>query len=197
MSRGLPGSVATQPGSHGWGRGGRRNGPSPASPRGGTTRMHGQGAVSSGGGGSPGVAGGPGPAWRTRRDDARCGRALGAEAYPQAQPMRVVQATRHTHEGARLEEACPPQQARRLVEKLACPAPPPPGSGWPRAATAMGRRPRPCGQGRWDDQPKLATQVAAWASTRHACPPSLDRDPGGGPTETPSTLPVNRRLTDH
>src|SRR5262245_24407665 len=102
MSRGLPGSVATQPGSHGGGRGGRRNGPSPARPRGGTTRMHGQGAVSSGGGGSPGVAGGLGPAWRTRRDDARCGRALGAEAYPQAQPMRVVQAMRHTHEGARL-----------------------------------------------------------------------------------------------
>jgi hypothetical protein len=48
---------------------------------------------------------------RTRRDDARCVRALVEEYYPKAKKIRLVQDNLNTHDGASLYEAFPPQKA--------------------------------------------------------------------------------------
>ena len=40
--------------------------------------------------------------------------------YPQAKKIRLVQDNLNTHDGASLYEAFPPEQARRLLDKIEC-----------------------------------------------------------------------------
>src|SRR5438552_5573053 len=55
---------------------------------------------------------------RTRRDYAQCVRELVEGHYRQAQKIRLVQDNLNTHDGASLYEAFPPEQARRILDKI-------------------------------------------------------------------------------
>jgi hypothetical protein len=105
---------------------------------------------------------------RTRRDYARCVRALVEESYPKAQKIRLVQDNLNTHDGASLYEAFPPQKARCLLDKIELHYPPKHGRWLKMAETAIGLMNRQCLHGRLDDQHKLAAQVAAWERQRNA-----------------------------
>jgi hypothetical protein len=105
---------------------------------------------------------------RTRRDYARCIRALVEEYYPKAKKIRLVQDNLNTHDGASLYEAFPPQKARRILDKIEFHYTPKHGSWLNMAETEIGIMNRQCLDCRLDDQHKLATQVAAWESKRNA-----------------------------
>ena len=105
---------------------------------------------------------------RPRQDDARCVRAL-VEAYdPKAKKIRLVQDNLHTHDGASLSEAFPPQKARRILDQIEFPYTPKHGSWLHMAETEIGIMNRQCLHCRLDNQHTLATQVAVWESKRHA-----------------------------
>jgi hypothetical protein len=84
------------------------------------------------------------------------------------QKIRLVQDNLNTHDGASLYEAFPPQKARRILDKIAFHYTPKHGSWLNMAETEIGMMNRQCLNCRLDDQPKLATQVAAWESQRNA-----------------------------
>ena len=105
---------------------------------------------------------------RTRQDYARCVRTLVEGYYPHAQKIRLVQDNLNTHDGASLYETFPPQEARRLLDKIEFHYTPKHGSWLNMAETEIGIMHRQCLNGRWDNQPKLAAQVAAWERKRNA-----------------------------
>ena len=109
-----------------------------------------------------------GTARRTRQDDARCVRALVEQYYPKAKKIRLVQDNLNTHDGASLYEAFSPQKARCILDKIEFHYTPKHGSWLNMAETEIGIMNRQCLNARWDNQNKLATQVAAWESKRHA-----------------------------
>ena len=80
----------------------------------------------------------------------------------------MVQDNLNTHEGASLYEAFPPQKARRILDKIEFHYTPKHGSWLNMAETEIGIMNRQCLHCRLDNQHKLATQVAAWESTRNA-----------------------------
>ena len=55
---------------------------------------------------------------RTRQDYARCVRDLVDRYYPGAERIRLVQDNLNTHDGASLYEAFPPEEARRLLDRI-------------------------------------------------------------------------------
>jgi hypothetical protein len=105
---------------------------------------------------------------RTRQDYAHCVRALVEDYYPHAKKIRLVQDNLNTHDGASLYEAFPPQKARRLLDKVEFHYTPKHGSWLNMAETEIGIMNRQCLNCRWDTQPKLAAQVAAWERKRNA-----------------------------
>jgi hypothetical protein len=56
---------------------------------------------------------------RTRRDDAGCVRDRVDVPSRRAAKIRLVQDNRNTHDGARLDEAFPPAEARRILDRIA------------------------------------------------------------------------------
>ena len=105
---------------------------------------------------------------RTRQDYARCVRALVEQYSPKAKKIRLVQDNLNTHDGASLYEAFSPQKARCILDKIAFHYTPKHGSWLNMAETEIGIMNRQCLNARWDNQNKLATQVAAWESKRNA-----------------------------
>ena len=107
--------------------------------------------------------------------------------YPQAKKIRLVQDNLNTHDGASLYEAFPPQEARRILDKIEFHYTPKHGSWLNMAETEIGIMNRQCLKGRLDNQNKLAAQVAAWESKRNAkhASHSLDVYSRCRPTETP------------
>lgn len=105
---------------------------------------------------------------RTRKDYAVCIRELLETYYPKARKVRLVQDNLNTHDGTSLYEAFAPEVARRLLDRIEFHYTPKHGSWLNMAETEIGILSRQCLGGRWDDQEKLARQVAAWESKRNA-----------------------------
>jgi hypothetical protein len=104
---------------------------------------------------------------RTRRDYADCIRELVEQHYPKARKIRLVQDNLNTHDGASLYETFPPEQARRLLDKIEWHYTPKHGSWLNMAETEIRIMNGQC-LNRWlDCQSRLATEVAAWEDRRN------------------------------
>jgi hypothetical protein len=105
---------------------------------------------------------------RTRNDYAQCVRELVEVHYPQATKIRLVQDNLNTHDGASLYEAFPPEEARRLLDKVEWHYTPKHGSWLNMAETEIGIMNGPCLDRRLDRVAKIAAEVAPWESKRNA-----------------------------
>jgi hypothetical protein len=88
--------------------------------------------------------------------------------YPSAEKMVLVQDNLNTHTLASLYEAFPPEEARRLIDKLEVHSTPKHGSWLNRAAIELGVLRRQCLDRRIPDFSTLTDEVAAWQSDRNA-----------------------------
>ena len=124
---------------------------------------------------------------RTRRDYARCVRELVEEHYPQAKKIRLVQDNLNTHDGASLYEAFPPQEARRILDKIEFHYTPKHGSWLNMAETEISIMNRQCLNCRLDNQQQAGDPGRRMGKQTQCqeCPHSLDLYPRCGPTETP------------
>jgi hypothetical protein len=104
---------------------------------------------------------------RTRKDYAHCVRELVEVHFPEARKLRLVQDNLNTHDGASLYEAFPPEQARRLLDKIEWPYTPKHASWLNMAETEIRIMNGQCLDRRLDSQAKLATEVAAWERKRN------------------------------
>jgi hypothetical protein len=105
---------------------------------------------------------------RTRKDYAQCVRELAEVYYPEARKIRLVQDNLNTHDGASLYEAFPPEQARRLLDKIEWHYTPKHGSWLNMAETEIRIMNGQC-LDRWlDSQSRIAGEVAGWESKRNA-----------------------------
>jgi hypothetical protein len=104
---------------------------------------------------------------RTRKDYAHCMRELVEVHFPEARKIRLVQDNLNTHDGASLYEAFPPEQARRLLDKIEWHYTPKHGSWLNMAETEIRIMNGQCLDRRLDSQARLATEVAAWERRRN------------------------------
>jgi hypothetical protein len=104
---------------------------------------------------------------RTRRDYAECVRELVDVHYPQAKLIRLVQDNLNTHDGASLYETFPPGEARRILNKIDFHYTPKHGSWLNMAETEINVMNSQCLNRRMDNQPLIATEVAAWEKKRN------------------------------
>ena len=104
---------------------------------------------------------------RTRKDYAHCVRQLVEVHFPEARKIRLVQDNLNTHDGASLYEAFPPEQARRLLDKIEWHYTPKHGSWLNMAETEIRIMNGQCLDRRLDSQARLATEVAAWERKRN------------------------------
>ena len=105
---------------------------------------------------------------RTRRDYASCMRNLVDLHYPQAKKIRLVQDNLNTHDGASLYEAFPPEEARRILDRIEFHYTPKHGSWLNMAETEINIMNRQCLDRRLDSQTLLGEEVAAWEQERNA-----------------------------
>ena len=99
---------------------------------------------------------------RTRLDYAACVRDLVMVHFPQAKQIRLVQDNLNTHDGASLYEAFPPQEARRLLDKIEFHYTPKHGSWLNMAETEINIMNSQCLDRRLDNQQFVAHEVLAW-----------------------------------
>lgn len=104
---------------------------------------------------------------RTRRDYAECIRELVDIHCPQARLIRLVQDNLNTHDRASLYEAFPPEEARRLLDKIAFHYTPRHGSWLNMVETEINIMNSQCLDRRLDSQPLIAAEVAAWEKQRN------------------------------
>ena len=104
---------------------------------------------------------------RTAKDYARAIRHLLDVVYPQAEKIVLVQDNLNTHKLASLYEAFPPQEARRLSERLEIHYTPKHGSWLDMAEIELGILQRQCLDRRLPDRDTVATEVAAWQHDRN------------------------------
>lgn len=105
---------------------------------------------------------------RTRQDYARCIQELVETHYPKARKIRLVQDNLNTHDGTSLYEAFPPQQARRLMDKIEFHYTPKHGSWLNMAETEIGIMNRQCLNRRLESQARMTTEIGAWEAKRNA-----------------------------
>jgi hypothetical protein len=104
---------------------------------------------------------------RTTLDYAEAIKQLVDERYPGADKIVLVQDNLNTHKPASLYEAFPPEEARRLLEKLEIHYTPKHGSWLNMAETELGILSRQCLDRRLPDQGTLTTEVARWERGRN------------------------------
>lgn len=104
---------------------------------------------------------------RTMLDYAHCMKYLVDERYPQAEVIRVVQDNLNTHKPAALYEAFPPQEARRILQRLAFHYTPKHGSWLNMAEIELNVLNGQCLDRRIADKTTLINEVAAWNSDRN------------------------------
>ena len=104
----------------------------------------------------------------TRCDYARCMRDLVDVHYPRARKIRLVQDNLNTHDGTSLYEALPPEEARRILDRLEFHYTPKHGSWLNMAETEIQVMHRQCLDRRLESQERLAQEVAAWERDRNA-----------------------------
>jgi DDE superfamily endonuclease len=105
---------------------------------------------------------------RTRKDYAECLRELVDVHYPGATKIRLVQDNLNTHDGASLYEAFPPEEARRILEKLEFHPTPKHGSWLNLAESEISIMNGQCLDCRLESVPAVAQQVAPWEEARNA-----------------------------
>jgi hypothetical protein len=87
--------------------------------------------------------------------------------YPDAEKIVLVQDNLNTHKPASLYEALPPDEARRLLDKLEIHYTPKHGSWLNMAETELGILSRQCLDRRLADRQLLTREVSAWNSQRN------------------------------
>ena len=107
---------------------------------------------------------------RTKVDFAFVIRDLVDRYYPEAERIVLVMDNLNTHKVASLYDAFPPEEARRLVNKLEIHYTPKHGSWLDMAEIELGILNRQCLNRRIPDQTTLKSEIAAWVSQRNvAC----------------------------
>jgi hypothetical protein len=104
---------------------------------------------------------------RTRKDWALCIKELLDIHYPTAEKVVLVEDNLNTHNGASLYEAFPPEEARRLLDRLECHSTPKHGSWLDMAETEIGILHGQCLDRRIDNAAELLRQVEAWETERN------------------------------
>lgn len=104
---------------------------------------------------------------RTKIDFADVIRDLVDVHYPEAETIVLVMDNLNTHKPASLYEAFPPDEARRLIEKLEIHYTPKHGSWLDMAETELGVLSRQCLDRRVPDRDTLTREVAAWEDARN------------------------------
>jgi transposase len=105
---------------------------------------------------------------RTNVDFAHCMKELCDEHYPDAEKIRVVLDNLSTHTVGALYDAFPPQQARRLAQRLEFHYTPKHASWLNLVEIELGVLRRQCLDRRISDRPTLEREVAAWEQQRNA-----------------------------
>jgi hypothetical protein len=88
--------------------------------------------------------------------------------YPNAKRITLVMDNLNTHVGGSLYKAFPPQEARRILERLEIHYTPKHGSWLNMAEIELSILSRQCLDRRIPDQATLREEVAAWVDTRNA-----------------------------
>ncbi|HEV3166657.1 MAG TPA: IS630 family transposase [Isosphaeraceae bacterium] len=104
---------------------------------------------------------------RTRQDYAHCIRDMVDHHFPGATKIRLVQDNLNTHDGASLYETFPPEEARRILDKIEFHFTPKHGSWLNMAETEINIMNRQCLDRRLDNQGLMAEEVAAWEAERN------------------------------
>jgi hypothetical protein len=104
---------------------------------------------------------------RTRQDYAHCIRAMVDRHFPRATTIRLVQDNLNTHDGASLYEAFPPEEARRILDRIEFHYTPKHGSWLNMAETEISIMGRQCLGRRLESQDRMAEEVAAWEKERN------------------------------
>jgi hypothetical protein len=105
---------------------------------------------------------------RTMIDFAHCMRDLVDVHFPEAEKIIVIMDNLNTHKLASLYEAFPPEEARRIIEKLEIHHTPKHGSWLNMAEIELSVLQRQCLQARISDQPTMIEKVGAWERWRNA-----------------------------
>lgn len=104
---------------------------------------------------------------RTKVDFAACMKDLVDKWYPEAEKIRVVMDNLNIHKPSSLYEAFPPEEARRLLDRLEFHYTPKHGSWLNMAEIEFGILARQCLDRRIPDQEMLVNEVAAWEAHRN------------------------------
>ena len=105
---------------------------------------------------------------RTAVDWAHQIKRLVDDLYPQAQRITLVMDNLNTHAGASLYKAFPPEEARRILDKLDIHYTPKHGSWLNMAEIELSILSRQCLDRRIPDQDTLKKEVTAWQAARNA-----------------------------
>ncbi len=111
---------------------------------------------------------------RTRADWAHCIQELVDVHYPQAERIVLVMDNLNTHSPASLYATFPPDEAKRLADKLEIHHTPKHGSWLNMAEIELGILASQCLDRRLPDRATVAREVAAWAATRNAAITAID-----------------------
>jgi hypothetical protein len=104
---------------------------------------------------------------RTKDDWAACMRDLVDMHFPQAKRIRVVEDNLNTHTPAALYEVLPPEEAKRILDRLEFHYTPKHGSWLNMAEIELSVLNGQCLDRRIADKPTLEKEVAAWEKTRN------------------------------
>ena len=104
---------------------------------------------------------------RTAIDYAKTIRYLVDEMYPTAEKIVLVHDNLNTHKPASLYEAFPPEEARRILNRLEIHYTPKHGSWLNMAEIELGVLGRQCLDRRIPDMNELTSEVAAWVNDRN------------------------------
>jgi DDE superfamily endonuclease len=111
---------------------------------------------------------------RTNKDFARAVKDLVEVQYPAAERVVLVLDNLSTHTPAALYETFPPDEARRLVERLEIHYTPKHGSWLNMAELELSALARQCLDRRIPDLEALGREVAAWEAARNAAAVAVD-----------------------
>lgn len=129
---------------------------------------------------------------RTTRDFSEALRDL-IESYPTADKMVLVMDNLNTHKPASFYDAFPPDEARRLIDRLEIHSTPKHGSWLNMAETELSVLTKQRLNRRIPDQPTLIAEVAAWEQP--ATPPAAASTGNSPPTTSePNSIAFTRRF---
>jgi hypothetical protein len=111
---------------------------------------------------------------RTKIDFAHVIRELVDEQYPKAEQVVLVMDNLNTHKLSSLHEAFPPDEARRLIERLEVHHTPKHGSWLNMAETELSVLGTQCLDRRIGEKEELRSEVAAWEQRRNTAKCCVD-----------------------